>query len=59
MPEIKVTIGGDRPPSLGGEMLLPSKICVNFLLPTRSTSSRCVSQTKMEETGYSRGGESW
>ena len=34
-------------------MLLPSKIFVNFLLPTRGTSSRCISQTKMEETGYS------
>ena len=57
-PEVKVTMGGDRPLRLG-VMSLPSKICVNFLLPTRSTSSRCISQTTMEETGYSRGGESW
>ena len=40
-------------------MLLPSKISVNFLLPTRSTSSRCISQTEMEGTGYSREAESW
>ena len=49
-PEVKVTIGGVK--RLGGVvMLLPSRICVvNFLLPTRSTSSRCISQIKVEET---------
>ena len=55
-PETKVTIGGDRSSRVGD--VLTSKICVNFLLPTRSMSSRCISQTTMEEIGYSRGGES-
>ena len=27
-------------------LLLPSKICVNFLLPTLSTSSTCISQNQ-------------
>ena len=40
-------------------ILLPAKICANCLLLTRSTSSRCISQTKIEEIGCSRGGESW
>ena len=57
-PEIKVTIGGDRPPRLGGDVVTFEDMR-EFLLPTRSTSSRYISQTKMEETGYSRGGESW
>ena len=54
-PKIKVTIEGDS----WVVMFLPSKICANLLLRTRSTSSRCITQTKMEETGCSRGGESW
>ena len=33
---------------------LSSKICANLFFPTGSTSSRCISQTKMEETGCSR-----
>ena len=59
-PEIKVTIGGDRPPRWVGDVVTFEdiyQVCVNFLLPTRSTSNRWISQTKMEETGYSRGGE--
>ena len=49
-PKIKGTIGGDRPPRLGGE-LLALKICVNFSLLTRSTSSRCIPQTKWRRPG--------
>ena len=48
-PEVKVAIGGDRQTLLGWVvMLLPSKIWANFLLRTRRTSSKCISQTKME-----------
>ena len=60
-PESKVAIGGDRPRRFGGDVVTfeNTRVWANFLLPTRSKSSRCTSQTKMEETGCSRGGERW
>ena len=42
-PEIKLTIGRDRPPRLGGDVATFEDMR-GFLLPTRSMSSRCISQ---------------
>ena len=58
-PEIKVSIGGDRPPRLGGDVVTFENMREFLVAYVRSMSSRCISQTKMKETGYSRGGESW
>ena len=46
------TIGRDRPPMLGGDVIT-FEDRRGFLLPTQSTSNRCISQTEMDETGYS------
>ena len=49
-PEVKVAIGGDRQPGSGGDVVTLEDMR-EFMLLSRSTSSRCVSQTKMGETG--------
>ena len=57
-PEVKVKMGGGRPPRLGSDGVT-FKTMRELVLPTRSTSSRSISQTKTEKTGNSRGGERW
>ena len=57
-PDVKVTIAGDRPPRLSGDVVTFEDMR-EFILLTWSMSSRCMSPTKIEETGFSRGGKSW
>ena len=51
-PDVKVTIAGDRPPRLGGDVVTFEDMR-EFILLTWSMSSRCMSPTKIEETGFS------
>ena len=53
-PDVKVTIAGDRPRRLGGDVL-PSNICANFFLLNWSMTSTSISPTTMKETGCSGG----
>ena len=56
-PDVKVTIGGDRPPRLGGDVTFEDMR--EFLVAYLEYKQQCMSQMRMEETGCSRGGESW
>ena len=57
-PDVKLNVGENRPPRLGGDVVTFGDMR-EFLVAYLEYDSRCMSEMKMEETGCSRGGESW
>ena len=57
-PDVKVSNAGDRPPRLGRDVVTFEDMR-EFLVAYLEYKQQCMSQMRMEETGCSRGGESW
>ena len=58
-PDIKVTIAGDRPPRLGGDVVTFEDMREILVAYLEYEQQMHVEKMKMEETRCSRGGESW
>ena len=57
-PDVKVTIAGDRPPRLGGDVVTFEDMR-EFLVACLEYEQQMHVANEMEETGSSRGIESW